>query len=578
MAACGREPAALSDQAGSDTPLPFTTRASTRSIATAGSELSASLFKAPPSALKQRPALTSGPTVPGSITAPVTSSNPVTSTTTTSSSSRKPAKSRKAITSAPKTRPAFVLKLWTMVNDPVNAAHISWMPDGTSFQVVGREQFERTVLPRYFKHSNFSSFVRQLNMYGWHKVQDVTAGAMHSGEETWQFHSPNFIRGREDLLDNIVRNRGSKGSEDEDEPDLHQLLEEVEIIRQSQQAVAEQLKQIKQDNELLWRESYQTRERHQSFSETLEKILRFLASVYGNPSKILGDSAASTTTIVPVGSPVPSNRNRLMLRDVAEPHILELSADSPTVSKSPMQSSTPFVTPAPSTSQSSTSVPYNAPTPNSARTMIEQSDFLDMIPMENRTPATGANGRSFFPDLLASTPISGPAMSPALSAISDGARQLVNNLGPRSPPVSMSKIVNNSNSLDDLQTELDLQGQSLDQVQEWISKNLSTYDNNNGISQSSPDDSPIGSNSTSNEPTPSMQHLEELPAPVGIANGGGFDVGDFLASPGPTSFYNDDDLAAQYPDDLMKPDLATVHELPAEDGVQAKRRRLSRRR
>ncbi|KAK9460645.1 uncharacterized protein V1516DRAFT_625905, partial [Lipomyces oligophaga] len=246
----------------------------------ASDALASALLKATastPAGLKQRPAITAGNTVPGSITAPL----PIPSIPP-HANSRKPAKPRKAITSAPKTRPAFVVKLWTMVNDPANAAHINWMPDGSSFQVVGREQFERTVLPRYFKHSNFSSFVRQLNMYGWHKVQDVTAGAMLSGEETWQFKSPNFIRGREDLLDNIVRNRGSKGSDDEDEPDIHQVVEEVENLRQSQQLIAEQLKQIKQDNQMLWRESYQTRERYQSFSETLEKILRFLASVYGN--------------------------------------------------------------------------------------------------------------------------------------------------------------------------------------------------------------------------------------------------------------------------------------------------------
>ncbi|KAK9464991.1 hypothetical protein V1512DRAFT_211860, partial [Lipomyces arxii] len=240
--------------------------------------------------------------------------------------SRRPqAKSRKAIASAPKTKPAFVLKLWTMVNDPKNSTHITWMPDGLSFQVMGREQFEKTILPKYFKHSNFSSFVRQLNMYGWHKVQDVTAGAMQSGEETWQFQSPNFIRGREDLLDNIVRNRGPKGSDEEDEPDLHAVLEELEMLRQSQQAMSEQLKQIKQDNELLWRESYQTRERHQSFSDTLEKILRFLASVYGNPSKILGSSAVPSEGIVQVGSPSPAGRSRLMLRDATEQSpILEL--------------------------------------------------------------------------------------------------------------------------------------------------------------------------------------------------------------------------------------------------------------
>ncbi|KAK9383507.1 uncharacterized protein V2V93DRAFT_362008 [Kockiozyma suomiensis] len=535
----------------------------------AGSDVTSALLKTPASALKQRPALSTGLTVPGSITAPA---NP-----STANASRKPAKSRKAITSAPKSRPAFVLKLWNMVNDPANSAHITWMPDGTSFQVVGREQFERTVLPRYFKHSNFSSFVRQLNMYGWHKVQDVTAGAMHSGEETWQFHSPNFIRGREDLLDNIVRNRGSKGSDDEEEPDIHQLLEEVEVIRQSQLAVAEQLKQIRQDNELLWRESYQTRDRHQSFSETLEKILRFLASVYGNPSKILSDGPASTTAIVPVKSPAPSSRNRLMLRDVADSPILELPAESPTNSLSPLQSSRAttggYVSPVTSTAMPSST--FNAPTSNSARNMFEQSDFLDMIPMENRTPANGANGRSFFPDLLASAPASAAAMSPTMSSLSDGARHLISGLDAARPTDNTAKTASNSLALDDLRRELDFQGQSLDQVQQWISSNLPLYAdpnfNTSGVTTASSDGSPLPSNGDSNKPSP-PQALAET-QPISTIGSSGFDVDDFLASPDPNVFYNDDDLAAQYPDELIKDDVTNSIDDDAQHAL--KRRRVS---
>ena len=100
-----------------------------------------------------------------------------------------------------------------MLNDDSNTKLIQWAEDGKSFIVTNREEFVHQILPNYFKHSNFASFVRQLNMYGWHKVQDVKSGSIQSSsDDKWQFENENFIRGREDLLEKIIRQKGSSNN------------------------------------------------------------------------------------------------------------------------------------------------------------------------------------------------------------------------------------------------------------------------------------------------------------------------------------------------------------------------------
>ncbi len=48
----------------------------------------------------------------------------------------------------------------------------SWNEEGTNFTILDVERFEQEILPIYFRHRNFSSFVRQLNMYDFHKVRN----------------------------------------------------------------------------------------------------------------------------------------------------------------------------------------------------------------------------------------------------------------------------------------------------------------------------------------------------------------------------------------------------------------------
>lgn len=92
--------------------------------------------------------------------------------------------------------PGFIQKTYDIfMNDEYKSC--CWNQDGTSIIVKDQSHFTKSVLPRYFKHSNFQSFVRQLNMYDFHKViQDPS-----NGEFKHQF----FKRGRDDLLINIKR-------------------------------------------------------------------------------------------------------------------------------------------------------------------------------------------------------------------------------------------------------------------------------------------------------------------------------------------------------------------------------------
>ncbi|CCU81131.1 HSF-type DNA-binding domain protein [Blumeria hordei DH14] len=90
---------------------------------------------------------------------------------------------------------AFIHKLYNMLEDQSIQHLISWSNSAESFVMSPSNDFSK-VLSQYFKHTNISSFVRQLNMYGFHKVSDV----FHTGSPEsplWEFKhgNGNFKRG-----------------------------------------------------------------------------------------------------------------------------------------------------------------------------------------------------------------------------------------------------------------------------------------------------------------------------------------------------------------------------------------------
>ncbi|OWT37336.1 hypothetical protein C362_04346 [Cryptococcus neoformans Bt1] len=80
---------------------------------------------------------------------------------------------------------------------------IYWSAKGTTFTCPNPTEFSKAVLPRYFKHNNWQSFVRQLNMYSFNKVNDIYSTS--TDPQAWEFRHSLFRRGETHLLPSIKR-------------------------------------------------------------------------------------------------------------------------------------------------------------------------------------------------------------------------------------------------------------------------------------------------------------------------------------------------------------------------------------
>ncbi|KAL3289633.1 hypothetical protein HHI36_023042 [Cryptolaemus montrouzieri] len=181
--------------------------------------------------------------------------------------------------------PAFLTKLWKMVSDPKTDHLICWGSSGNSFIILNQVQFWYELLPLYYKHNNMSSFVRQLNMYGFHKVSSVENGSLADGEkDEVQFFHMYFQKGSPELLKLIKRKvTVSKHTENTNQllkgEDLSKVLSDVKQLRGRQASVDSQLAAMKQENAVLWRELAVLRQKHTKQQQIVNKLIQFLVSM-----------------------------------------------------------------------------------------------------------------------------------------------------------------------------------------------------------------------------------------------------------------------------------------------------------
>lgn len=174
--------------------------------------------------------------------------------------------------------PPFLIKTYEMVEVSATDAIVSWSEVGNSFVVWNPPEFAQDLLPKYFKHNNFSSFVRQLNTYGFRKVDP----------DRWEFANEGFMRGKRDMLRSIRRRK----------PAVHTQQQQGSCVEVGKLGLEGEIERLKRDKNVLMLELVRLRQQQQSTERELQvmtqrfhvsehrqqRMISFLTKAMQNPS------------------------------------------------------------------------------------------------------------------------------------------------------------------------------------------------------------------------------------------------------------------------------------------------------
>ncbi|KAK1534376.1 HSF-type DNA-binding protein [Colletotrichum costaricense] len=264
---------------------------------------------------------------------------------------------RKAMREAQQKRkqiPPFVQKLSSFLDDDKNSELIRWSEKGDSFIVLDEDEFAKKLIPDLFKHNNYASFVRQLNMYGFHKRVGLSDNSMRASERKnkspSEYSNPFFRRGHPNLLWLINKpksgNKGKKGAknaevEGDSEEDavniddgvtqgfstasapaskalppsgdmpiqkkeMTLIREELAKVREQQRMIMTAIQRIQQDNTALYQQAVVFQSQHDRHQNSINAILNFLANVF---RKTLEDQAGPQSVNDLLASIIPNGNS-----------------------------------------------------------------------------------------------------------------------------------------------------------------------------------------------------------------------------------------------------------------------------
>lgn len=185
----------------------------------------------------------------------------------------------------------FVRKLHRMLEDPSHQDVARWSKDGDTFLVVEGEKFTRSILPKHFKHSNMSSFIRQLNKYDFHKVKPTTDSDGNNLSNVLEFKHPFFRRDSKDDLDNIRRKAPAsrnKQAADEFTTNHHisVISEQLAATQQQVQQLQELYTDVSHSNKVLINEVLQLQRTIKAQKQASHEIVNYLTPYDGQSNNV----------------------------------------------------------------------------------------------------------------------------------------------------------------------------------------------------------------------------------------------------------------------------------------------------
>ncbi|KAI0161285.1 hypothetical protein GGR57DRAFT_490067 [Xylariaceae sp. FL1272] len=346
--------------------------------------------------------------------------------------------------------PPFVQKLNSFLETSKNTDLIRWSDKGDSFIVLDEDEFAKTLIPELFKHNNYASFVRQLNMYGFHKKVGLSDNSMKASERKnkspSEYYNPYFRRGHPNLLWLINKpksgntKKGGKKRPDDGEGDsdddaipiedsinqpfnpqnvpsralpapesgplqkkeLAVVRDQMAALQQRQKQISDAITRLRQEHNQLFQQALMFQNMHDRHENSINAILNFLANVF---RKSLEEQGGAQNVNDLLASIIPN----VQMQSQGQGSVVDLGDWIQQQPPNPAKVGTPkrpqrLLPP----------IPNDQPTPNSTPTQsATYSGFAGQQPQTGQvtelydTPAESCNTPSYLKQELESNPQEG---------------------------------------------------------------------------------------------------------------------------------------------------------------------------